>query len=85
MPNWIAVIIAVALAAIGWLRANAVEVKPKLPLWLAWCGAGHAFFFIASVFMRGPAQLGLGSVATLVAFIAILRSLKKSHVVAPTT
>jgi hypothetical protein len=70
VPNWVAVILAIALAVIGWLRSNSVDIKPKLPFWLALCGAGHAFFFIVSVFMAGPAQLGLGSVATLVSFIA---------------
>lgn len=82
VPNWLSVILAVALAVIGWLLANLVETKPKLSFWLALCGAGHALFFIASAIFGGPAQIGLGAIATFVSFVAILRLLKKNNTVA---
>ncbi|PQV64653.1 hypothetical protein B1R32_104147 [Abditibacterium utsteinense] len=85
VPNWLSVVLAIALAVIGWLRANSVDTKPKLSFWLALCGAGHSLFFILSAIFGGPAQIGLGSVATFVSFVAILRLLKKSNAVASTT
>ena len=83
VPNWLAVVLAISLAVIGWLRANSVETNPKISFWLALCGAVHAFFFLASAIFGGPAQIGLGSVATFVSFVAILRLPKKNNVVLP--
>jgi hypothetical protein len=75
---------AAALAVLGWLRAHQTEVKPGLDLKLAQLGAGHALIFILWVLIWGrPAILGLGSLATLGAFIAIIRLLNKFHAVAP--
>ena len=82
IPNWVAVVLAAALAAIGWMRANAVDVDPKTSYWLALGGVVHSAFFLFSV-LGGGGRIGLGSLATLVAFIAILRQFKRRPVAPP--
>lgn len=80
VPNWLAVIFAAALAVVGWLRGKGIEFKPGLDMKLAQLGAGHALIFILWVLVWGrPAIFGLGCFATFVAFVAIVRLLKRGQ------
>ena len=78
IPNWIVVAIAAALAVIGWLRVNGTEVQPKTSFYLALYGALHSGVFVSSMIFGGGVQVGIGSIATLAAFVAILRSRAKA-------
>jgi hypothetical protein len=79
IPNWLGVVLAAGIAAIAWLRIKGVELKPELSYRLALAGTIHAGVFIVWVVFGGwPPALGLGSIGTLAAFIAIVRLLKKN-------
>ena len=78
IPNWVVVVIAAAIAFIGWLRANSVEVKPNLSLWLTLYGLIHTIIFLYSaITFRGTPQLGIGSIITVIAFVVIMLQLRK--------
>ncbi len=79
IPNWLSVALAAALAGIGWFRANSTEIAKKTDFWLALVGTLHSSFFVFSVFTGRGAQLGLGAIATLVAFVAIFRRIRKEE------
>lgn len=78
IPNWIVVAIAAVLAVIGWLRANGTDVQPKVIYRLAFYGALHSGVFVFSMLSGHGVQVGIGSLATLAAFISILRTREKA-------
>lgn len=81
IPNWVAVALAATLVTIGWFRAHGAEIDPKVDFRLALCGVLHAGYFVLSVLFGRGAQLGLGSILTLVAFVIIFRMVKKNRTI----
>ena len=81
IPNWTTVIAALAILTIAILKSSSgLDAKPAASLILAGYGILHSGLFILILLTGG--SLGLGSLATLGAFVALLRlSLKGASAV----
>ena len=73
VPNWVTVICAAFLAAIGWLRANSVDIGLTIPILLIVAGLGHCLVFFNNARAFGGTTFGLGFILTGIAYLAILR------------
>lgn len=73
LPNWLAVLAAACVAAVSWLRAMEVWTAPSfVPFTFAGYGLLHAGFALVALMGSDQGSVGVGSLLTVVAFVAML-------------
>jgi len=73
LPNWLVVLAAASVAALGWLKAASVWDAPSVVLFgLAGYGLLHAGFAFVALMAIDNGSAGVGSFLTALAFVGIL-------------